>query len=145
MKILLTAIAAVVALTASGWSSADPLNLNIPELCSDAEFVDDPENRIYRGQYKYKKITLDTALVVTPTTSDDGIVVFYIWGEQPEWDIDEAGCVRSTGTEKGNRMTVRFSEDKARVTYKFSDDKVSVKYKTEQEWIVKGTLSLTDM
>ena len=143
MKILLTAIAAVIALTASGWSSADPLN--IPELCSDAEFVDDPENRIYRGQYKYKKTTLDTALVVTPTTSDDGIVVFYIWGEQPEWDIDEAGCVRSIGTEKGNRMTVRLRDGKVRVTYKFSGDKVSVKYKSEQGWITKGKLSLTDM
>ena len=143
MKSLFTAIAAVVALTASGWSSAAPLN--IPALCGDAEFVDDPENRIYRGQFKYKKVTLDTALVVTPTTSDDGVVVFYVWGEQPEWDIEEAGCVRSMGTEKGNRMTVRLREGRVRVTYKFSGDEVSVKYKTEQGWITKGKLSLADM
>ena len=142
MKSLFTAGVALIALTASGWSSAAALN--IPELCSDAEFVEDPENRVYRGQFKYKKTTLDTALVVTPTENDDGIVVFYIWGEQPEWNIDEAGCVRAMGTEKGNRMTVRLIGGKVRVTYKFSGDKVSVKYKNQEGYITKGKLTVSE-
>ena len=140
-RLLLHGGIVLIALTASGWSQAAPLN--IPELCG-TEFVESPENRIYRGQYEYKKTVLDTALVVTPAKSDDGIVVFYIWGEQPEWDIDEAGCVRAMGTEKGKRMTVRLREGKVRVTYKFSGDKVSVQYKSEQGYITKGKLALSD-
>ena len=77
MKNLFTVVAAVALFAASGWSSAAPLD--VAALCSEAEFMDDAENQIYQGQYKYKKTTLDTALVVTPTMTDDGVVVFYLW------------------------------------------------------------------
>ena len=128
----------LIALTASGWSyAASPLN--IPELCG-AEFVDSPENRVYRGKFKNYRGSLETALVITPNRNDEGkIVVFYLWGVQPKWDISEAGCVLAMATEEENTLTVPLRRGKVRVTYKFSGDKASVKYK----WSGGGTTRTT--
>ena len=139
MKNLLTVVAAVALVTASGWSSADPLN--IPELCSDQEFVDNPENRIYRGSYQG---TLETALVVTPIEEEGKTVVFYLWGVAPSWDINDPGCTRALGTAKGKKLTVRL-RGVTRVIYKFKSDKAkaSVKYKGGG-WSTPGKVTLSE-
>ena len=121
-----------------------PPPLNILELCRDEGYVDDPENRIWRGKFKANVTRLETALVMTPMRDEeDNIVVFYLWGAQPKWDIDEAGCSRTTGTEKGNTLTLRLSGGK-RVIYKFSGEKASAKYKSGGH-TTKGKLTLSEM
>ena len=127
MNRLVSCAVALVALTASGWSHASPLN--ILELCGGFEILNDPENRVYRGQSKSRGATLDTALVITPVTHGGATVVFYLWGEQPKWKIDEAGCVPAVGYWKKNTLTVYMRRAKVQVSYKFSDDEASAKYK----------------
>lgn len=142
MKSLFTTGIALVVLTASGWCSAD--SLNIPALCG-AEFVDDPENRVYRGRFKNYRGSLEHALVITPIKNDEGeTVVFYLYGVEPKWDIDLPGCVRATGTEKGNTLIVRMRGGSIRVTYKFSGDDASVKYKRSGGGTTKGEVTLSD-
>ena len=143
MKSFFTVVAAVALLTASGWSSADPLN--IPELCSDQEFVDDPENRIYRGSFRGG--ALETALVITPIEEEAKTVAFYLWGVAPNWDINDPGCRRALGAEKGKKFTVRMQvgERDVRVIYKFSSDKTkaTVKYKSGSR-STPGKVTLSD-
>ncbi len=130
---------AVLLLTASGPSSAAPLD--IPALCGDVGFEDHPENRIYRGSFRGGK--LETALVITPVRDEDGnIEVFYLWGEQPEWNIDEAGCTIAYATEKGKKLKVRLRN--ARVIYKFSGDKAAVRFKRDG-YVTPGKVTLSDM
>ena len=124
MKNPFTVGVAFLVLTASGWCGAAPLN--IPELCHG--FVNDAANRIYLGKFEQDDVSLDTALVVTPTKNSAGETkVFYLWGAQPAWDIPEAGCVRETAVEEGDTLTIRM-RGLVRVTYEFSGDEASVKY-----------------
>ena len=78
MNRLVSCAVALIALTASGWSNASPLNIS--ELCGGFEILNDPENRVYRGEFKSRGVTLETALVVTPVTTGNVTVVFYLWG-----------------------------------------------------------------
>ena len=125
--------------TKSEWSSADLLS--IPELCSDQDFVNDPENRIYRGTFKG---ALETALVITPIEEEGKTVVFYLWGVEPKWDINDPGCTRALGTAKGKKLTVRLRGD-VRAIYKFSGDKAkaTVKYKSGGR-VTPGKVTLSD-
>ena len=141
MKRLVSCGIALVALTASGWSHASPLN--IPELCGGFEILNDPENRVYRGQFKKSGATHDTALVITPIALPGSTLVFYVWGEQPKWKISKAGCVPAIGTGKAGTMTVHLNAIKARVTYEFSGDEVSAKFKGRNT--IKGKLTLSEM
>ena len=144
MRRLVTYGIAFIALTASGWSNASPLN--IPELCGGFEILNDPENRVYRGQSKSRGDTLDTALVITPVTRSGGTVVFYVWGEQPKWNIDEAGCAPAVAYWKGDTMTVYMRGAKIRVSYKFSDGGVSAKYKFKRGGRTSnGEVTLSEM
>ena len=131
---------AVLLLAASGPSSAAPLD--IPALCGDEGFEDHPENRIYRGSFRSGK--LETALVITPVRDEDGsIEVFYLYGEQPDWGIDEAGCAIAHATEKGKQLKLRLGNG-ARVIYKFSGDKATVRYKLGGR-VTPGKVTLSDM
>ena len=141
MKLSLPLGVAVLLLTASGPSSAAPLD--IPALCSDKGFKDHPENRIYRGSFRGGK--LETALVITPIRDEDGsIEVFYLWGEQPQWNIDEAGCTIASATEKGKELKLRLGTGGARVIYKFSGEKATVKFKRGGR-VTPGKVTLSDM
>ena len=140
MKHFLSLGVAILLLTASGPSSAAPLD--IPALCSDEGFEDHQENRIYRGSFRGGK--LETALVITPFRDEDGrIEVFYLWGEQPQWNIDEAGCEIAYATEKGKELKVRLGNS-ARVIYRFSGDKATVRYKRGGN-VTPGKVTLSDM
>ena len=143
MKRLLHCGIFLAVLTASGWSYADPLDIH--ELCGDFEILKDPENRIYRGQYKGGGVTNEHVLVITPITGmgteNRQTLTFYVWGKQPRWDISEAGCIPATGMVKGDILTIYWKSD--RVTYKFSGDKASVKYKWSGG-TTKGKLTLSD-
>ena len=89
MKRLAFCGVALVALTASGWSHASPLN--ILELCGDFELLKHPENQIYRGEFKSKGVTLETALVVTPVESSNVNVVFYLWALGGAAEVEDFG------------------------------------------------------
>ena len=141
MKSLCTTGIALFVLVASGWVSAAPLN--IPELCG-AEFVENPENRIYRGKFKNYRGTLETALVITPIKDEGETVVFYLYGVEPKWNIELPGCVRAMGTEKGETLTLFLRGGSVRVTYKFSGDEASAKYKTNRG-TTKGKVTLSEM
>ena len=141
MKRLVTGGIALIALAVSGWSSAS--TLDIPELCGGLEILNDPENRVYRGQFKSKGVVHETALVTTPIALGGSTLVFYVWGEQPKWKILEAGCVPAIATEKGDTVTVHLNAIKARATYKFSGDEVSAQFKGKGT--IKGNLTLSEM
>ena len=143
MKRLVTGGIALIALAVSGWSSASTLDIH--ELCGGFELLKDPENRVYRGEYKSKGEVLETALVVTPVTSSGVTVVFYLWGEQPKWKIPEAGCVPAVATEKGDKLSLHTRRGKNRITYKFSGDEASVKFKGRGGSTTKGKVSLSEM
>ena len=143
MKRLVTGGIALIALAVSGWSSASTLDIH--ELCGGFELLKDPENRVYRGEYKSKGVVLETALVVTPVTSSGVTVVFYLWGEQPKWKIPEAGCVPAVATEKGDKLSLHTRRGKNRITYKFSGDEASVKFKGRGGSTTKGKVSLSEM
>lgn len=142
MKRLASCGVAFIALAVSGWSNAS--TLDIPELCGGFDILNDPENRVYRGEFKSRGSTLETALVVTPVTSSGATVVFYVWGEQPKWNIDEAGCVPAVASQKGETMIFYMGGTKTRVTYKFSGDEASVKYKRGGR-TTKGRVVLSEM
>ena len=126
MKRLVTCGIALIALTASGWSNAS--TLNIPELCGDFELFENPETRMYRGQFEDKKgVTLDHVLVITQTTDTGKALAFYINGKQPKWRIKRSGCSPRIGMIDGNKLILRWRNVK--VTYVFDDDgTASVKY-----------------
>lgn len=134
---------ALIALTASGWSNASPLNIS--DLCGGFEILNDPENRVYRGEFKSKGVTLETALVVTPVTSSNVTVVFYLWGEQPKWKIPEAGCVPGLGGWKKDTLLVTTRRGKNNVKYKFSGDEAAVTFKGRGGSTTKGKVTLSDM
>ena len=142
VKHLVSCGIAFIALAVSGWSNAS--TLDIPELCGEFDILNDPENRVYRGELKWKRDTLETALVVTPVTRSGATVVFYVWGEQPKWKIKEAGCVPAAAYQKGDTMTLHMRGTKVRATYKFSGDEASVKYKQGGR-TTKGKVTLSDM
>ena len=143
MKRLAFCGVALVALTASGWSHASPLN--ILELCGDFELLKHPENQIYRGEFKSKGVTLETALVVTPVESSNVTVVFYLWGEQPKLKISEAGCIPGLGGWKGDTLLVTTRRGKNKVKYKFSGDEATVKFKGRGGSTTKGKVTLFEM
>ena len=60
VKHLVSCGIAFIALAVSGWSNAS--TLDIPELCGEFDILNDPENRVYRGELKWKRDTLETAL-----------------------------------------------------------------------------------
>ena len=137
MKSAFTVGVAFLVLTASGWCGAAPLN--IPDLCYG--FVDDAANRVYLGKFEQNDVSLDTALVITPTKNYAGkTTVFYLWGAQPAWDISEAGCVRETAVEKGDTLTIRMRG--IRVNYEFSGDEASVRY-TRDGTTTNGKVTLS--
>ena len=142
MKRLVTGGIALTALAVSGWSSASTLDIH--ELCGGFDLLNDSENRVYRGEFKSKGVTLETALVVTPVTSNGRTVVFYLWGEQPKLNISEAGCTPAAASQKGDTMTFYMGGTKIRATYKFSGDEASVKYKRGGS-TTKGKVALSDM
>ena len=143
MRRLVTCGIALIALTASGWSNAAPLN--ITELCGDYELLKHPENKIYRGEFKSKGVVLETALVVTPVKASEITVVFYLWGEQPKWKISEAGCVPGLGGWKGDTLLVTTRSGKNKVKYKFSDTEATVKFKGRGGSTTKGKVTLSEM
>ena len=140
MKRLVTCGIALIALAVSGWSSAS--TLDIPELCGDLEILKDPENRVYRGQFKGGGVVLEHALVVAPITHNRETVVFYVWGKQPVWNISKAGCRLGTGAVNADTLTIYWKG--LRVTYKFSGDDASVKYKFSGG-TTKGKVTLSEM
>ena len=140
MKRLVTCGIALIALAASGWSSAS--SLDIPELCGDLELLKDPENRVYRGQFKSGGVVLEHALVVTPITHNRDTVVLYVWGKQPQWKISKAGCSLGTGAGKGDTLAIYWKG--LQVTYKFSGDKATVKYKRGGS-TTNGKVTLSEM
>ena len=142
MKRLVSCGIAFIALAVSGWSNAS--TLDIPVLCGGFDILNDPENRVYRGEFKSKGVTLETALVVTPVTSSGSTVVFYVWGEQPKWKITEAGCTPAAASQKGDTMRFYMGGTKIWVTYKFSGDEASVKYKRSGS-TTKGKVTLSEM
>ena len=54
------------------------------------------------------------------------IVVFFVHGKRPRWNIPTAGCVPAAGTERGHTLTIYWQH--GRSTYKFSGDEA---YKDE--------------
>ena len=126
----------LVALTAPGWSSAS--TLDVAALCGENELLSDSGNRVYRGQFEDGGVALEHALVVTPMTLGGETVVLYVWGEQPQWNVPEAGCRFGTGAEKGDALTVYW--ENIRVAYQFSGDEASVQY-TWSGWTRNGTLT----
>ena len=142
MKHLVSCAIALIALTASGWSYASPLN--ILELCGGHAIVNDPENRVYRGEYESRGSTLETALVITPVTASGATVVFYLWGVQPKWKIPEAGCRPAVAQQDGETMKLYMRGGKTRVTYEFSGDEASVKYKRGGR-TTNGKVTLSEM
>lgn len=144
MKRLVSYGIALIALTASGWSHASPLN--ILELCGDFELLKHPENRIYRGEFKNRgKYVLETALVVTPITASNVTVVFYLWGAQPKWKIPDAGCVPGLGGWKDETLLVTTRRGKNNVKYKFSGDEAAVTFKGRGGSTTKGKVTLFEM
>ena len=141
MKRLVTCGIALIALAASGWSSAS--SLDIPELCGDLELLKDPENRVYRGQFKGGGVVQEQALVVTPITHNRHTVVLYVWGKQPQWKISKAGCSLGTGARKGDTLAIYWKG--LQVTYKFSGDKATVKYKRRGSSTTNGKVTLSEM
>ena len=138
MKRLVAGGVALIALAVSGWSSASALD--VPELCGGFDILKHSENRVYRGEFKSKDITLETALVVTPVTSNGDTVVFYVWGVQPQWDISEAGCRPGTGASDGDTLTIFW--ENVRLSYTFSGDNASVRY-TWSGWTRDGSVTLS--
>ena len=143
MNRLVSCGVALIALTASGWSNASPLNIS--ELCGGFEILNNPENRVYRGEFKSKGVTLETALVVTPVTSYDVTVVFYVWGAQPKWKISEADCHPSVATWKGDKLSLHTHRGKNRIIYKFSGDEAAVTFKGRGGSTTKGKVILSEM
>ena len=143
MKRLMSCGIAFIALAVSGWSNAS--TLDIPELCGGFDILNDPENRVYRGEFKSKGVTLETALVVTPVTSSNSTVVFYLWGKQPKWKIPEAGCVPGLGGWKKDTLLVTTRRGKNMVKYKFSGDEAAVTYRGRGGGSTKGKVALSDM
>ena len=143
MKRLLVGAVALVALTTAGWGHASPLN--IAELCGGFEILNNPENRVYRGEFKSRGVTLETALVVTPVESSNVTVVFYLWGEQPKWNISEAGCVPGLGGWKKDTLLVTTRRGKNKVKYKFSGDEAAVTFKGRGGRTTKGKVELSEM
>ena len=73
-------------------------------------------------------------------------MVFYVWGEQPKWNIDEAGCTPAVGYWKKDTFTVYMRGAKIRVSYKFSDDDVSATYKYKRGGHTSnGEVTLSEM
>ena len=140
MKRLVTFGIALIALAVSGWSNAS--SLDIPELCGNLGILKDPENRVYRGWFKGGGTELETALVVTPITLNRDTLVFYVWGKQPVWRIQRAGCRFGTGAKKADTLTINWKG--LRVTYKYSGDKATVKYKRGGN-TTKGKVTLSEM
>ena len=126
MKRLARCGIAFIALTVSGWSSAS--TPDVSKLCGDFELFENPETRVYRGQFEDKKgVTLDHVLVVTQTTDAGKALVFYIYGKQPKWNIKKSGCSPRIGKIDDDTLTLRWRNIK--VTYVFDDDgTASVKY-----------------
>ena len=143
MNRLVSCGVALVALTASGWSNASPLDIS--QLCGGFEILNDPENRVYRGEFKSKGVTLETALVITPVTSSNVTVVFYVWGEQPKWKIAQAGCVPGLGGWKKDTLLVTTRRGKNNVKYKFSGDEAAVTFKGRGGSTTKGKVTLSEM
>ena len=143
MKRLVFCGIASIALAVSGWSNASALDIS--ELCGGFDILNDPENRVYRGEFKSKGVTLETALVVTPVTSGNVTVVFYLWGEQPKWKISEAGCVPGLGGWKKDTLLVTTRRAKNNVKYKFSGDEATATFKGRGGSTVKGTVTLSEM
>ena len=144
MRQAISCIVALIALAATGISHANTLNLQ--ELCGGFEILNDPDNRVYRGQSKYRGVTLDTALIMTPISNAGATVVFYAWGIQPKWNIDEPGCAPATSYWKKDAMTVYMARGKIRITYKFSDDETSAKYTYRRgDRLSKGAVTLSEM
>ena len=136
MKNSLACAVVLVALTAPGWSGAS--TLDVAALCGKSELLNDPGNRVYRGQFQGGGVALDHALVVTPMTLGGETVVLYVWGEQPQWNVPEAGCRLGTGAEKGDTLTVYWED--IRVAYEFSGDEASVQH-TWSGWTRNGLLT----
>ena len=128
-----------IGLTASGWSSAN--NLDIVGLCGEFDLVKHPKNRVYRGQFEDGGVVLEHALVVTPVTRGGESVVFYVWGEQPQWNISKAGCRPGTGAEKKDTLTIHW--ENIQVSYTFSGDEASVKY-AWSGWTRNGRIALSE-
>lgn len=139
MKRLVTCVIVCIGLTVSGWSSAN--NLNIVGLCGEFDLVKHPKNRVYRGQFEDGGVILEHALVVTPVTRGGESVVFYVWGEQPQWDISKAGCRPGTGAKKEDALAIFW--ENVQVTYTFSGDEASVKY-TWSGWTRSGRVALSE-
>ena len=100
---------------------------------------------MYRGELKSKGVTLETALVVTPVESGNTTVVFYLWGEQPKWNISEAGCVPGLGGWKKDTLLVTTRRGKNIVKYKFSGDEASVTFKGSGGRTTKGKVALSEI
>ena len=124
MMRLMTHGFAFIALTVSAWCNAS--TLDIAKLCGDFELLKHSENRVYRGQFEDGGTVLDHALVVTPVTREGETVVFYVWGEQPSWNVSKAGCRPGTGAKKGDTLAIYWED--TLVAYKFSGNGASVKY-----------------
>ena len=129
MKPYLTSLLAFATLTLPGVALAEPLN--IQELCGDYPIIHAPENRIYRGEFKRQGNTMQTALVATPVKVSKTMIVFYLWGEQPKWKIDEAGCVPAVARWKSSRPCCGASTTwrKNVLKYTFTEDATQAKVK----------------
>ena len=138
MKRLATCVVVCIGLTASTWSSAS--NLDIVGLCGEFDLVKHPENRVYQGKFEDGGVVLEHALVITPVTREAESVVFYVWGEQPQWNIPKAGCRPGTGAESEDTLTIFW--ENVQVSYTFSGDEASVKYMWSG-WTRNGMVTLS--
>ena len=137
-------VALMITLATTGPIHAD--TLDPVELCGEFEILNDPDTRIYQGESEHRGTTHATGLVMTPISNSGATMVFYMWGAQPKWKVDEPGCVPATGYWKKNVMTVYMNRGKIRVAYKFSDDEMDADYTFKRgSRSTKGSVSLSEM
>ena len=130
MKRTMLCAVSLVAVMMSGWSQAGE-SLDVVDLCGGHDLLKDEGNRVYQGEFKGRGGSkLKTALVVTPIRLNKATIVFYVWGAQPEWNIDEAGCVPGLGYWKSGTFRVTTIRKKGGIRYKFSEayDKADATY-----------------
>ena len=124
MKQAMYCITVLTALALSGVAYAQK-PLDIKKLCGNHDIVTNPKNKVFHGEFKRRGETLQTALVATPMKigKSKTRIVFYLWGVQPKWEIDEAGCVPAVATWKTQtELRVSTTWRRKAVKYTFTED-----------------------
>lgn len=114
-----TVLALIVALGSAQTAFPDESD-DILSLCGDTDIVPGNYSGIYKGEWAKGDVSLSHVLVVAEVTPSGNATVYYGYGKQPRWGIEEAKCFRAAGELHANKLSVTLNGPKAE--YIFSAD-----------------------